>query len=125
MRKLVAASRATVLREIEEFGAEEVARRRFRAMAVDGNLALLGAMINITARNLSDVFLTAIQKPETDVVRGQIIGLRNLWRDILGAGEPPTQEPEPLHLGEMNPFEGLTEDQINPLEFSLTQDQEG
>jgi hypothetical protein len=118
MRELLSSSRQMFLAEVKEFGEEEAFRRRFRAMASDGDLCAIEMAVNESCRFLSNLFLTSLEAKDVDIVRGQIIGLRHFWRDLLNAGEVSQDDKRvSLESDEMNPFANLSREDDNPLEM--------
>lgn len=117
MRELVDEGAALFKDEVEREGHEKAVRDRVRALAANGDLAMIGLYVNQRGLGLSEILLSPITSPEIDVVRGQIMGIRNLYHDLLSAGELEIEPMENPHIRDNNPFSVLTNSEDSPLEI--------
>lgn len=117
IRSLVRESRLSVHGEIDVRGVEAVFRTRIRRMAESGDLYLIRLAIENLSLHVSQALLMEISELDTQVARGKLIGLRDLWRGLVDAGEEAGEEKAPDDLREVNPLQDADLEDYNPLEM--------
>jgi hypothetical protein len=77
----------------------------------------MGMVIDLSASEVSELILRDVKPHELDVLRGQLLGLRTLWRELLNFGEVEGEPERDLSNREVNPLASMTEEDRNPLEY--------
>lgn len=108
IRDKIRESKVILESQIGVFGDESaVYRERIQALAENGDLALIGSIVDRMAKTYGDVLLSEIPTQEVGLARGALIALRNLWATVLQYGEDP--ESDPGQTTEENIYATLTE----------------
>lgn len=109
VRDLLDRSRSTLASDLKAASSlEEGVRRRIRRMAENGDLALIGSILDWLSREESMAFLSYASSQDVEVLRGKIIGFRQFFQEILDRGDYPDQRDQ------------ILDDDINPFRVSAT-----
>ena len=107
MKELLRESRAILDGKLIAGEEEAVFRQMVTAMAHNGDLALIGRIVDSLSGFYGSVLLTNIPEMEVHLARGSLLGLSALWTRLLSYGAPPEGEREPTT--EQNIFATLTD----------------
>lgn len=104
MRDLVDRSRAALTADLSAADTlEDGVRRRLRKMADNGDLALIGSILDYLSREEAMTFLGYVSSQDVEVLRGKLIGFRQFFAELMDRGDYPDQV-ESQGNDEMNPF---------------------
>lgn len=99
------AGRRELERLIETRGEAAVAEETVSRMVENGDLAFVHRLLCGFAAQMSDAILSDVGARDVDVARGQLIAVREVWRELLrplakdrDPQEGPPEEPNPLAM---------------------------
>lgn len=114
IRVLIRQSRSRYEKELLSGDREKIVRRRLRKLAVEGDLWMLATLLDGYLKGVANRLLEEDLSPQgVENVRGQIVGIRNFFQDLLDDGEFP-EEPVEQELVP-NPLERLLQDDVAEL----------
>lgn len=107
MKELLRESREILDGRLLSGEEQDVLRQMVTAMAHNGDLALIGRIVDDLGKLYGSALLANIPEMEVHLARGSLLGLSALWTRLLSYAAPPDEDLGPTT--EQNVFATLTD----------------